>query len=54
MTDLNLFAISDREFEDLCCDILSVSTLLCHYHGRECHREENRRRLRTVLIERRI
>ena len=24
MTDLNLFAISDREFEDLCCDILSV------------------------------
>lgn len=34
MTDLNLFAISDREFEDLCCDILSVKFGVDVKHGK--------------------
>ena len=34
MTDLNLFAISDREFEDLCCDILSVKFSVDVKHGK--------------------
>ena len=34
MADLNLFAISDREFEDLCCDILSVKFGVDVKHGK--------------------
>lgn len=34
MVDLNLFAISDREFENLCCDILSVKFGVDVKHGK--------------------
>ena len=34
MYDLNLLAISDREFEDLCCDILSVKFCVDVKHGK--------------------
>ena len=37
MVDLNLFAISDREFEDLCCDILSVKFCVDVRHGKAGH-----------------
>ena len=34
MVDLNLSAISDREFENLCCDILSVKFCVDVKHGK--------------------